>query len=232
VLRPFLFRRRVKCRRDAAPGLELPAPLVVYGWAFRLTDEVKKLHARPIFILCIALSLSGCTALLPRSESGAKSTWATYENARETFDLITPNKTTKEDLIEFGFNPYSNPNISVLTYSDVIRRFVPSSAVAEESLDQGIRECIVAKEACTAYEIDVKSLKRKRTGNFWLDALNFKRRTDISGWRFNGIIVMKDDVVVYKLHGGQPLIQEAEENRNPLGPFQGVVESAARRAGP
>ena len=65
-----------------------------------------------------------------------------------------------------------------------------------------------------------------------LDSLNFKRRTEISGWRFTGLIVLKDDLVVYKLWGGQPSIKESEETRNPLGPFQGVAEGAARRATP
>ena len=74
----------------------------------------------------------------------------------------------------------------------------------------------------------MKSLKKKRAGNFWLDALNFKRLTETTGWRFTGLIVLKDDLVVYKLWGGQPSIQEAETSRNPLGPFQGFTESAAR----
>ena len=97
-------------------------------------------------------------------------------------------------------------------------------------MDRGISDCIAAKNDCSAYEIDVKSLKKKRAGNFWLDALNFKRHTDISGWRFTGLIVMKGDLVVYKLSGGQPSIQETEETRNPLGPFQGIAEGAARQA--
>lgn len=55
--------------------------------------------------------------------------------------------------------------------------------------------------------------------------MNFKREVDIVGWRFNGVILTKDNVVVYKLTGGQPVIHETEESRNPLGPFQGIGES-------
>jgi hypothetical protein len=179
----------------------------------------------------LTLCSIGCTALLPRSESGVSATWSSFDVARERFDKILPYKTTKEDLIEYGFSPFSNPNIGVLTYADVMRRFVPSSAMSADSLDPGIRECIEIKERCSAYEIDVKSTKKRRAGNFWLDSLNFKRRTEISGWRFSGLIVLKDDTVVYKLWGGQPRIQEAEETRNPLGPLQGAVESMARKAG-
>lgn len=176
----------------------------------------------------LVVVLAGCTALLPRSESGAKSQWVNFDRAKDHFDRVKPYETSKAQLAALGLDPVSNPNITILNYSDVIRRFIPSSAVAADNLDRGISECIAAKNDCSAYEIDVKSMKKKRAGNFWLDALNFKRHTDISGWRFTGLIVMKGDLVVYKLFGGQPSIQEAEDTRNPLGPFQGFTESATR----
>jgi hypothetical protein len=179
------------------------------------------------------LLLSACSALLPRSESGpAKTSFADFAQAREAFDEIVPYQTRVADLGRLGFDPFQDPNVTILTYSDITRRFIPSSAVAAESLDRGITDCIAAKDACRAYEWDMKSLKRKRAGNFWLDSLNFKRRTETSGWRFSGLVIVNNDLVVYKLWGGQPSIQEAEENRNPLGPFHGVTESAARRALP
>lgn len=178
----------------------------------------------------LVFALAGCTALLPRSESGATSQWVSFDTAKENFNRVTPYETGKGQLVALGLDPISNPNITILNYSDVIRRFIPSSAVAAENLDRGISECIAAKNDCTAYEVEVKSLKKKRAGNFWLDALNFKRHTDITGWRFTGLIVLKGDLVVYKLWGGQPQIQEAEQTRNPLGPFQGFTESAAKAA--
>lgn len=176
----------------------------------------------------LILLLTGCVALLPRSESGAKSKWANFDTAKDNFNRVTPYETNKAQLTALGLDPITNPNITILNYSDVIRRFIPSSAVSAENLDRGISECIAVKNDCTAYEIDVKSLSKKRAGNFWLDALNFKRHTDITGWRFTGLIVMKGEQVVYKLWGGQPSIEETESTRNPLGPFQGFTESATR----
>lgn len=173
---------------------------------------------------------AGCAALLPRSEGGITSQWTSFNTAKENFNRVKPYETDKSQLVALGLDPVTNPNITILNYSDVIRRFIPSSAVAAENLDRGISECIAAKNDCTAYEIDVKTLKKKRAGNFWLDALNFKRLTETTGWRFTGLIVLKDDLVVYKLWGGQPSIQEAETSRNPLGPFQGFTESAAKAA--
>ena len=179
--------------------------------------------------MVIAIAFTGCAALLPQSQSTGTSKWESYDAANSSFSRIAPYTTTKQDLASLGLDPTNNANITILNYSDIIRRFIPSSAIASENLDKGIVDCIEAKNACSAYEIDVKSLNRKRSGNFWLDSLNFKRRTETSGWRFTGLVVLRDDLVVYKLSGGQPKIQEAEESRNPLGPFQGFTESVARQ---
>ena len=64
---------------------------------------------------------------------------------------------------------------------------------------------------------------RKRYGNFFLDFFNFERRTKVTGWEFNAVLIIKDDLVIYKLISGQPAIQEYEEANNPLGPLQAVV---------
>jgi hypothetical protein len=195
-----------------------------------ITSLTSHAHLQAFICLSISLALSGCAALLPQSQSGGTSKWETFGAAKSSFNTIVPYTTTKQDLAALGLDPITNANITILNYSDVIRRFIPSSAISADNLDRGIIDCIAVKDACSAYEIDVKSLKKKRAGNFWLDSLNFKRRTEITGWRFSGIVVLKDDLVVYKLSGGQPKIQETEESRNPLGPFQGIAEGAARQA--
>ena len=172
-----------------------------------------------------ALSTGGCGDLLPRGETIAESPWKSFEEAQQTFDKIIPRVTTVDDLKRMKLDPASNPNITLLNYSDVLRRFIPSPAINPDDLDAGVRECIEAKSACSGYEVDQRSLKRNRYGNFWLDFLNFRRKTDIVGYRFNGVILIKSGVVVYKLTGGQPHIHEKEDTRNPLGPFQGIGES-------
>ena len=163
--------------------------------------------------------------MLPRGEAVADSPWQNFEDAQQTFDRIVPHKTTVEDLRALKLDPLHNPNITLLNYSDVLRRFIPSPSTNTQDLDSGVQECINAKSACKGYEVDQKSLRRHRYGNFWADFLNFRRKVDIVGWRFNGVILIKDDVVVYKLTGGQPAIHEREENNNPLGPLQGIGES-------
>lgn len=173
--------------------------------------------------------LSGCSALLPRGESVAESPWQNFAEAQQTFDRIIPYTTTVQDLRALKLDPLQNPNITLLNYSDVLRRFIPSPSTDTRDLDPGVQDCIKAKSACKGYEVDQKTVKRRRYGNFLADFLNFKRKVDIVGWRFNGVILIKDEVVVYKLTGGQPAIHEHEENKNPLGPLQGIGESRLLR---
>ena len=185
-------------------------------------------NPRRITRLAIGLSvlfLAGCGSLLPRGESVVESPWHSFADAQQTFDQIIPYKTTVEDLRKLKLDPLQNPNITLLNYSDVLRRFIPSPATNMQDLDSGVRDCIDAKSACKGYEVDQKTVTRRRYGNFWADFLNFKRKVNIVGWRFNGVILIKGDLVVYKLTGGQPVIHELEESKNPLGPLQGIGES-------
>ena len=163
--------------------------------------------------------------MLPRGESVAESPWHCFDEAQQTFDKIIPYKTTAQDLKALKLDLLHNPNITLLNYSDVLRRFIPSPATDIQDPDPGVQDCIKAKSACKGYEVNQKTLKRKRYDNFWADFLNFNRKVDIAGWRFNGAILMKDHLVVYKLTGGQPSIHEREENKNPLGPLQGIGEA-------
>ena len=185
-------------------------------------------NPRRITRLAIGLSLlflAGCGTLLPRGESVVESPWHSFADAQQTFDSIVPYKTTVEDLRKLKLDPLQNPNITLLNYSDVLRRFIPSPATNMQDLDSGVQDCIDAKSACKGYEVDQKTVTRRRYGNFWADFLNFKRKVNIAGWRFNGVILINGDLVVYKLTGGQPVIHELEETKNPLGPLQGIGES-------
>ena len=179
--------------------------------------------------LLLGLVLAGCSSLLPRSDAVVVGPWQNFEAAQQTFDKILPYQTRAEDLKALGLD-LGGPNVTLLTYSDIVRRFIPSPATSPDELDAGVRDCIKGKTACRGFEIDQRSIKRTRYGNFWIDTLNFKRQVDVTGWRFNGMLLIKDQVVVYKLVGGQPLIRELEQSRNPLGPLQEYAGSALRSA--
>jgi len=190
---------------------------------------------RVIILLAIIsppVFLAGCSSLLPHAHTNTVGPWQNYHEAQQTFDQIIPYQTTSEELKTLKLDPESNPNITILNYSDVIRRFIPNPTVNADDLAPGVKECIMAKAACHGYEIVQKSNTSKRYGNFWADITNFKRKTEVTGWSFSGVILVKDDIVIYTLAGGLPAIRELDESNNPLGPFQGSGESALRNRVP
>jgi hypothetical protein len=145
-----------------------------------------------------------------------------YREAQAAFDQIVPGKTTVADLAELSLDPDKVPNIAVLNYSDVLRRFMLNQSVTVSDLDRGVQECVQAMTVCRGLEVNQRLVKKHRNGSFWLDFLGFRRETHIQGFRFNGLVLLKDGVVVYKLTGGQPVIHESEESANPLGPVQSI----------
>lgn len=183
------------------------------------------MKARPAGALTICVTvwlLAGCTALLPRSKEITASPWQTYREAQQTFDLIVPGQTTAADLKELNLDPETVPNIAILNYSDVLRRFMLNQSVTLSDLDHGVQECVRARTVCRGLEINQRLVTKHRNGSFWLDVLGFKRETHTEGFRFNALVLLKDGVVVYKLTGGQPVIQESEHTQNPLGPVQTI----------
>lgn len=167
--------------------------------------------------------------MLPHGNVEVEGPWKSYEEAQQTFDSIIPYHTTVAELKAMKIEP-KRANITILNYSDVLQRFVPNSSIRVDTLDQGVLDCVSARSACRGYEVVQKSVKRNRVGNFFADFLNFNRQVDVTGWSFKGVVLIRNDVVVYKLTSGQPLISEREDNTNPLGPLQGAGDAATRSA--
>jgi hypothetical protein len=175
-----------------------------------------------VALALLCLVAPGCSALLPSSRHATASHWKSYQEAELAFDKIIPGITTEADLRKLKLEPGTNPNIAILNYSDVLMRFVPHASISINDLDTGVRLCITAKTACKGFEITQSSLAKNRNGNFVADVFGFSRATRITGWKFNGILLLKDGVVIYKLHGGQPSIAQDEVERTPLGPVQSL----------
>jgi hypothetical protein len=170
-------------------------------------------------LLVFVLLQAGCARMLPSAQTIPKSRWHSYDEAKEAFDRITPNATKVYDLQQLGFDPTA-PNAKSLTYLDVIQRFLPTQAIGKEDLDQNVRECIAAHDACRAIEIDINEVHARRFGNVCLDVFGFRRKTHETGWRFVAFLVIRDDLVVYKLCSGAPVVDRIERRVKPLGPLQ------------
>ncbi len=176
------------------------------------------------------LQLGGCASLLPSGESATASPWERFDQAKQAFDQIEPFETGTERLTELGFDPEGNPNVNRLSYSDILTRFAGSPVIRPSQLDPGIRRCIAGYDACEAFELQHESIDRERYGNFWADFFNFRRKTRITGWRFNAVIMTHDGTVVFKQWSGEPQIKEYDDQTYPLGPLQGIGPAVAREA--
>ena len=186
---------------------------------------MKQLCVR-VLILVTALGLAGCTALLPSSSAVSPSSFDSFEAAQAALEKTVPYKTTLEELKALGFDPQASANVSIIPYPEVVSRLAPYSGVALDALDPGVRDCILAQTQCKAYVYRFGRTDRQRDGNFFLDFLNIKRHTQISGWRFEGLVVVRDGVVLFRNSAGEPRLDATERNTNPLGPFQRYGESS------
>ncbi len=160
--------------------------------------------------------------MLPSSNKVTASSWASYRDAQLTFDKIIPGQTTEGELKGLQLDPDAHPNIAILNYSDVLLRFMPHASISLSDLDEGVRDCITAKVRCRGFEVNQSKVNRQRDGNFLADILGFTKTTQITGWEFHGLLLLKNGVVIYKLTGGKPAIAEHEETHNPLGPVQSI----------
>ena len=157
--------------------------------------------------------------MLPRARSES-SPFKTFDDARNAIEGLVPMASNVATLTKLGIDPVNQPNTSILTHADVVRRFVPSSLLRREDLNPGVLVCLEARDACRGWELTGSRVTKARTGNFFADFTNFSRRSETEGWRFNALILLVNDVVVYRAWGGQPNVNEIEVTTNPLGPLQ------------
>ena len=148
----------------------------------------------------------GCKSLFSSNQSTTLSRWKNYDDVESAFEKILPRHTTVADLQTLGFDPQVSPNVKILTYVDIIQAFIPNPGIRLHDLPEGVRECIGAKEASRAYLVELQDIRDKRHGSLFLDVFGFQRQTHESGWRFKGLILIKDNVVVYKLSSGEPQV--------------------------
>ena len=173
------------------------------------------------FILLMSLLLASCSHMLPRARSES-SVFKSFDEARAAIESLVPMTSNVGTLRQLGIDPVTQPNTTILTYSDVISRFVPSNLLQRQDLDPGVLACLDARDHCRGWAISGERVLRARTGGFLADFTNFSRRTETTGWRFNALVLLVDDVVVYRTWGGQPNLEEIEVRTNPLGPFQDI----------
>jgi hypothetical protein len=168
-------------------------------------------------VIALLFSLTGCSTLLPSAKAVTQSPWETYADAKAAFDRIEVGKTTVDELKGLGFDTKDAANLKLLSYLDIASTV---QAIPVQELDPGLQACLRARSECRAYVFEPNRLYSQRKGNFWLDILNFRRKTNETGWRFKALIVFVNSHVAYKLSSGEPQINQLKDQRNPLGPLQ------------
>jgi hypothetical protein len=184
-----------------------------------------------ILLTVLLLHQVGCAFLLPTSQTVAKSKWQYFDEAVAAFDRIVPGSTSMAELAELGFDPVVNPNVRILTYLDIIQRFMPNQSITKEDLDPAVRIFIETRDQGQAWEIDVNTAKSKRYGNALLDVTGFVKKTHETGWQFKGLLLLREGRVTYKLSAGVPNVDRNDKKVRPLGPLQdleGVLTRAVQ----
>ncbi len=191
------------------------------------------MKATALCLLCLALVITttGCKSLFSSTSQRARTPWQNFEEAETAFDKIVPHKTTVPELKVMGFDPLTTPNIKILTYLDLIQRFIPNSSITMADLQPDVRACIESKDCCHAYEMELDLIDAKRFGNLALDILGFKRNTKTTGWRYKALVIVKDDVVAYKIRSGEPNVDRVEKKSRPLGPLQELDNAVSKLLG-
>ena len=178
-----------------------------------------------LVLLSIVCLLPGCASLLPVSQDKPVQPWQSFEEAKTSYDSIEPFVTDLDTLRNLGFDPFKTPNIRILNHAQVVEIVLPTPILDNGAVPPGIRECMKAQDGCQGLFTEGGRLTRDRVGNFFLDFMNFKRKTVTTGWKFTALIVIIGDKVVYKQWSGSPNIKEETVNTNPLGPLQGIGAS-------
>ena len=192
----------------------------------RSISDIIQMTYRFAVALFLALGLSACTSLLPRGSSSAPGGFASFEQAQAAAQRIVPLETRFQELKGLGFDPEDGANVTQIPYPDLVARLAPYSSLPLSALDPGVRKCVEAQAGCRGYLFNFEQQDRKRIGGFWLDFLNIRRTTHVTGWTFQAMVVVSDGTVLFRNAAGQPRIDRTDSQRNPLGPFQPAGESA------
>ena len=127
-------------------------------------------------IACIAcVALAGCAQWLPHTESQQPGGFDTFETAAAAFEKVVSYRTTVGELKDLGFDVLASSNLTLIAYPQLTARLSPDPGVPFDALDPGIRDCILARRACQAYEFHLSHESKRREGAFLLDFLNFRR---------------------------------------------------------
>jgi hypothetical protein len=169
-----------------------------------------------VFLLCLA----GCGGVLPHETNVDSSKFQTYDQVTASYGGVHLGQTRLNELPALGLDTQTSPNIEVLSYTEIVNRFLPAKTVTLQQAPPGVRLCIEAQYRCSAYVFHLEHSRKQRSGSVVPDLLGIEQNTVNDGWSAEIVLLLEDDLVVYKVISGTPHTQDRHEKTRPLGPFQ------------
>ena len=172
----------------------------------------------------VIVALGGCGGiLLPSQSEIGDSKFSTYAEVNSAFSQIALHHSSISDLADLGFDAQHTPNVAVLSYLEIVERFMPNSSMAFDKLDPAVQDCIMARSACQGYVFKVEHREFQRSGSLFLDIFGFEHTTTESGWTAQVLVLVQDGRVTHKLLSGEPNVRIVREDMQPLGPMQNLA---------
>lgn len=170
----------------------------------------------------LAVMLAGCGGILPRESQVDSKKFQTYDEVLASFDDVNLGKTRLADLPAIGFGTKTTPNIEVLSYAEIVDRFLPSETITLRHLPPSVQQCIEAQYRCSAYVFHLRNSHTEHSSSVVPDLLEIERDTVKRGWSAEVVLLIEDDLVVYKVISGTPNSEDQHDKSKPLGPLQDV----------
>jgi len=180
---------------------------------------------RPLLCIAIGLMLIGCEGVgdsMSRTENESSTTiWQSFEHVQHDFASIKIGETKAEDLEKFGFGPRSQ-NILKINYLKLRSYFIgDQQAMTDESLPEAVKKCVGKKDACYGLVVRAQKLHKLGLEDLSDRMTQAKKITQQTGWKFEGVVVVEDEVVVYaKPTKEEPNLYTLTKGKDP----QSVIE--------
>ena len=172
----------------------------------------------------VVVALGGCGGLLLPSQSEiGTSQFDSYASVNKAFSQIALRQSSVSDLADLGFDAQHTPNVAVLSYLEIVERFMPNSSMAFDKLDPAVQDCIMARSNCQGYVFTVDHKEYQRSGSLFLDLFGFEHTTTETGWSAKVLVLVQDGHVTHKLLSGEPNVRIVREDMQPLGPMQNLA---------
>jgi hypothetical protein len=173
----------------------------------------------------VLVFLSGCatTSLMDNSSdvSSGGADWKSYADAKVFFDKIEVGKTHDKDLASLGLDLDIAKNLRTLATPTFVALFSDSSFANYDRLPPAVQKCLKYEEHCVGYKIHKDSVQKSGTGSLALRVLKFKEENIIRGFEVKILLLIHNDIVVYKDIEGTPNGTERYEiKKRPLGPLE------------